>query len=137
MSTHFLLKNTEEFKQARVRHLPFNAIGVHNETDEEWLRTEYNNWSKQFPDHKFELDQILLSIFIPAFSHYKTKERLLSAMKMGATPFYIDVHLAAIRKERSAQKANQLINGAIGALRTGECDQEFICGKSVLAPFQI
>ena len=133
MSTHSLLKNTEEFKQAKVRVLPFSAIGVQNVTDEQWLRTEYNNWSKQLPDYNFELDQILLSIFITAFSEYKTQERLLSAIKIGVTPFYIDVHLATIRKERSSQKAKELINGAIEALRTGECDQQFVWGKTVLA----
>ena len=137
MSTHSLLKNTEEFKQAKVRLLPFSAYGVQNLTDEEWLRTEVNNRCIQMPDYSFERVQVILSMFIPAFSHYKTKERLLSAIQVGMIPFYIDVHLAPIRKERSALKAHQLMNVAIEALSTGECDQQSIFGKSLLAHLQM
>ena len=137
MSTHSLLKDTDEFKQAKVRLLPFTAIGVQNLSDEEWLRKEFNNWSKQMPDYNFEQVQVILSMLIPAFSHYKTKERLLSAIQVGTIAFYIDVHMAKPRKERSALKANQLINGAIEALRTGECDQQSILGKTSLAHLQM
>ena len=137
MSTHSLLKNTEEFKQAKVRLLPFSAYGVPNLTDEEWLRTEVNNRCKQMPNYSFERVQVILSMFISAFSHCKTKDRLLSAIQVGMIAFYIDVHLAPIRKERSALKAHQLVNGAIEALRTGECDQQSIFGKSLLAHIQM
>ena len=118
-----LLNNTEEIKTLIVRNLPLPHIGIPL-PDIDWITDEYMKWSKGIPLYNEYITKAMAKFFCYMYGTQVPKEWVFSAVKCLEIAFYIDLYLKPAREERSDEKANNIINELIKALKTGECDQQ-------------
>ena len=136
MSTISILKNLKELDEVKIRQLPLPHLKEFHR-DHDWLRDEYSKWSKQLPGSNATLDHLMaIQISLMLFD-YTQKERLLTLCQTIDIVYSMDSFLLEPRKERSAEKAKELIENLLEVLYTGKYDTDLSPGKKICFSFNI
>ena len=130
MITLTLLKNISEYKELKLSLIPHKEVDTYPDMD--WVKKEYEIWSKQYPDYNQIYTELNCAYIGFVYNKCQSKDRLLKLFKVFDIFIYIDIHLDEARKQKSAQIAEKLICDLINALKTGKCDQTFTLGKCLL-----
>ena len=108
MTALSVLKSVDELETVIIRLLPFpTEERLH--PDYEWVSEEYTKWAKKFPDYNQTVCNYITYLVYSVHIRCPSKERLLSVAKLSENSFAIDYYLTPILKERSSEKAQQLM----------------------------
>ena len=134
MLTLSLLKNVDELLTLKLKKLPV-PDGILN-PDIEWFANEYNKWSKQYSFRSPYVDKTLIEwacrmpVPITQSATTSTKQRLLNYLKAVEIMIYMDAYLKTARAEKSEEKARDVVQQLLDALRTGQSDTDI--GNNVM-----
>ena len=135
MITLSLLNNIEEILSIKLKKLPIPDTDSTN-PDIEWIANEYNKWSKQYSFRSPYVDKTLIEwacrmpVPITQSATTSTKQRLLNYLKAVEIMIYMDAYLKTARAEKSEEKARDVVQQLLDALRTGQSDTDI--GNNVM-----